>query len=97
MFRPVIILGPVARMLPLAPAPVPMVPQMGIVGLTNTLAREGEKRNVLLNCIAPTAASRMTADVMPPDVLALLKPELVSPLVSRGGVRGGVWGGWGVE
>ncbi len=54
---------------------------MGIVGLTNTLAREGEKRNVLVNSIAPTAASRMTADIMPADVLALLKPDLVAPLV----------------
>ncbi len=45
--------------------------------MTNTLALEGAKKNVLVNCIAPTAASRMTADVMPPDVLALLKPELV--------------------
>ena len=62
--------------------PPPLLLQMGIVGLTNTLAREGDKRNVLVNCIAPTAASRMTEDIMPKDVLAILKPELVAPLVA---------------
>ncbi len=42
--------------------------QMGIVGLTNTLAREGAKKNVFVNCIAPTAASRMT-EVLTTDSL----------------------------
>lgn len=55
--------------------------QMAVIGLANTLAREGEKKNIFVNVIAPTAASRMTADVMPPDVLALLKPEFVAPFV----------------
>jgi len=53
--------------------------KMGLVGLMQTLALEGEKYNVRVNCLAPTAATRMTQDLMPPDVLALLTPESVTP------------------
>jgi NAD(P)-dependent dehydrogenase (short-subunit alcohol dehydrogenase family) len=53
--------------------------KMGLVGLMQTLAIEGEKYNVRVNCLAPTAATRMTQDIMPPDVLALLTPESVTP------------------
>jgi NAD(P)-dependent dehydrogenase (short-subunit alcohol dehydrogenase family) len=56
--------------------------QMAVVGLANTLAREGAKRNIVVNTIAPAAASRMTQDLMPPDVLAVLKPEYVAPIVA---------------
>jgi multifunctional beta-oxidation protein len=52
------------------------------VGFTETLAKEGLKYNILCNVIAPIAASRMTATVMPPDVLEVLKPEWVIPLVA---------------
>lgn len=52
------------------------------VGFTETLAKEGAKYNILCNVIAPIAASRMTATVMPPDVLNNLKPEWVVPLVA---------------
>ena len=55
---------------------------MAVVGLSNTLAREGAKKNIHVNVIAPSAASRMTEDVLPPDVLALLKPEYVAPIVA---------------
>ena len=55
--------------------------KMGIIGLTKTLSHEGKKRNILVNCIAPLAASRMTATVLPPDLLESLKPEYVVPLV----------------
>lgn len=46
------------------------------------LAKEGQKRNIHVNTIAPLAASRMLETVMPPDVLANLKPSLVAPLVA---------------
>lgn len=52
------------------------------VGFTETLAKEGVKYNILANVIAPIAASRMTATVMPPDVLENLRPEWVVPLVA---------------
>lgn len=52
------------------------------VGFTETLAKEGLKYNILCNVIAPIAASRMTATVMPPEVLDKLKPEWVVPLVA---------------
>lgn len=52
------------------------------VGFTETLAKEGYKYNILVNCIAPIAASRLTSTVMPPNVLQALKPEWVVPLVA---------------
>ncbi|KAI9830678.1 MAG: bifunctional hydroxyacyl-CoA dehydrogenase/enoyl-CoA hydratase fox2 [Phylliscum demangeonii] len=52
------------------------------VGFTETLAKEGFKYNILVNVIAPIAASRMTETVMPPDLLENLKPDWVVPLVA---------------
>jgi NAD(P)-dependent dehydrogenase (short-subunit alcohol dehydrogenase family) len=53
--------------------------KMALVGLMQTLSIEGAKNNIHVNCLAPTAATRMTEDLMPPDVLALLKPEAIVP------------------
>lgn len=39
--------------------------KMALVGLANTLAIEGERNNIHCNCIVPTAASRLTQDVLP--------------------------------
>ncbi|KAF9180123.1 hypothetical protein BGZ51_000098 [Haplosporangium sp. Z 767] len=55
--------------------------KLALVGLTQTLALEGKKDNIHSNVIAPMAASRMTETVLPPDMLASLKPEMVTPLV----------------
>ena len=56
--------------------------KLAMVGFTETLAKEGAKYNIISNVIAPVAASRMTETIMPPDVLALMKPEWVVPLVA---------------
>jgi NAD(P)-dependent dehydrogenase (short-subunit alcohol dehydrogenase family) len=42
---------------------------------------EGAKYNITCNCIAPVAASRMTENLMPPQMLEKLKPEFIAPLV----------------
>ena len=53
--------------------------KMALVGFMQTLALEGAKRNIRVNCLAPSAATGMTAGVLPPEALALLGPEAVSP------------------
>ncbi|MGQ0502875.1 MAG: SDR family NAD(P)-dependent oxidoreductase [Panacagrimonas sp.] len=57
--------------------------KMALVGLMQTLALEGAKNDIRVNCVAPTAATRMTEDVLPPAALQVLKPEAVT--------RGVVW------
>jgi len=56
--------------------------KLGIVGLTRTLAHEGQKYNIKSNAIAPVAKSRMTETILPPPVLEKLQPERVSPVVA---------------
>ena len=53
--------------------------KLGLLGLAKTLSLEGAKYNVRVNTIAPTAATRMTEDIFPPDLLGLFRPELVAP------------------
>jgi len=61
--------------------------KMGVLGLMNVLHIEGAKYGIHVNAILPTAATRMTGDMMTPDMLELLSPDLVAPaavwLVSR--------------
>lgn len=53
--------------------------KMALVGLMQTLSIEGAKNDIRVNCLAPTAATRMTEGIMPPEMLALLTPESVTP------------------
>ena len=53
--------------------------KMALVGLMQTLALEGAKYDIRVNCLAPTAATRMTEGLMPEEVLRALEPRAVSP------------------
>lgn len=53
--------------------------KMALVGLMQTLAIEGAKDGIRVNCLAPTAATRMTEGLMPQAVLDRLAPEAVTP------------------
>ncbi|WP_323784226.1 SDR family NAD(P)-dependent oxidoreductase [Thalassovita sp.] len=50
-----------------------------MLGLMNVLSIEGAKYNVRANILAPTAATRMTENLIPAELLALLKPETITP------------------
>jgi NAD(P)-dependent dehydrogenase (short-subunit alcohol dehydrogenase family) len=53
--------------------------KMALVGFMQTLALEGAKHNIRVSCLAPTAATRMLDGLLPPEKLALLGPDVVSP------------------
>ena len=53
--------------------------KMALVGLMQTLAIEGEKYDIRVNCLAPTAATQMTEGVLSEESLRLLDPARVSP------------------
>ena len=55
--------------------------KLGLVGFMNTLKIEGERAGINVNTVAPIAGTRMTEEVLPPDLFEKLKPEFVAPFV----------------
>ncbi|HRE45789.1 MAG TPA: SDR family NAD(P)-dependent oxidoreductase [Terricaulis sp.] len=53
--------------------------KLALVGLMNTLKLEGAKNDIRVNAISPVAATRMTESLMPPEMLAKLGPQEVTP------------------
>ncbi|KAH9928628.1 multifunctional beta-oxidation protein [Fomitopsis serialis] len=56
--------------------------KMGLIAFTKTLALEGARHGIKATVIAPMAASAMTETIMPPEMLANLKPAFVAPFVA---------------
>ena len=55
--------------------------KMGLVGLTRVLAVEGAKYNIRANAVAPLAFTRMTENILTPEMGEKLDPALISPIV----------------
>ena len=70
--------------------------KLGLLGLARTLGLEGARYDIRVNSIAPTAATRMTEDIFPPDMLAAFNPDNVVPaalfLVSQDAPSGAIVG-----
>ena len=56
--------------------------KMALVGMGQSLALEGEKRNIKVNLAAPVAGSRLVRSVLSQELCDALKPEYVAPLVT---------------
>ncbi|MEZ5994684.1 MAG: SDR family NAD(P)-dependent oxidoreductase [Hyphomonadaceae bacterium] len=68
--------------------------KLALIGLMNTLKIEGAKNDIRINAISPVAATRMTEDLLPPEMAAKLAPEHVTPgvvyLASRDAPNGAI-------
>jgi multifunctional beta-oxidation protein len=53
-----------------------------LIGLSRTLAREGEKYNIYVNSVAPVAGTNMTRTVRPENEIQAMKPDYVAPLIA---------------
>ena len=55
--------------------------KMGVLGLANVLKLEGAKHNVKTNVIVPIAGTRLTEDIVPPEIFKRMRLEFVTPAV----------------
>lgn len=55
--------------------------KLGLVGLMNTLAKEGAKNNIRVNAVSPGATTRMTESLLTPEQIEMFAPERVSPAI----------------
>jgi NAD(P)-dependent dehydrogenase (short-subunit alcohol dehydrogenase family) len=53
--------------------------KLGLAGFAKTLQLEGAKYNIRVNSLAPTAATRMTEDIFPAEMMAAFNPDNVVP------------------
>lgn len=53
--------------------------KMALVGFMQTLSLEGHRYGIRVNCLAPTAATRMMEGLLQPEAAAALAPHAVSP------------------
>lgn len=53
----------------------------GLIGFTFAMAKEGGNSNILTNCIAPMAGTRMTKGIIPDEIFAKILPETCAPLI----------------
>src|SRR5205085_9433778 len=53
--------------------------KLGLAGFAKTLQLEGARNGIRVNTLAPTAATRMTEDIFPPQMLSAFAPENVVP------------------
>jgi NAD(P)-dependent dehydrogenase (short-subunit alcohol dehydrogenase family) len=55
--------------------------KMGVVGFANVLKLEGAKYNIKTNIIVPIAGTRLTEDVVPPEIFKRMRVDFVTPAV----------------
>jgi NAD(P)-dependent dehydrogenase (short-subunit alcohol dehydrogenase family) len=54
----------------------------GLIGFTKSLAKEGRRFGINVNCVCPLAASQMTSRIIPATISEIFDPKYVAPFVS---------------